>query len=318
MSNNHGTSDLLITVIIAAYNSAAFIEPALRSALGQRGVNVEVIVVDDGSTDETANLVRGIAQSEPRLRLLQSAKSRGPSAARNFAINKARGEWIAILDSDDEMKTDRIARLVSLGKKLDCDLIADNLELVDFESRQSLGRAFDPSWMSNLAPINLNYMLLRDWPGKHSGRGIGFLKPIIKAEFLNRHYLRYDEDIIAGEDLLLYARALNAGARFFVRPEADYLYSVRPGSISSQWRATRDLAEVNSRISKLETAPQSGVNFAERGQAFWYQQFSGTVKQGKIAGTVSALRHLSPWYVGRQLIRATTRRLSTLKNHQEG
>ena len=318
MINNQGTSDSLVSVIIAAHNSAAFIEPALRSALGQRGVDVEVIVVDDGSADETANLVRGIARSEPRLRLLQSAQSRGPSAARNIALNKARGEWIAILDSDDEMKPDRIARLVSLGKRLNCDFIADNLELVDFESRQSLGKALDPSWMSNSVPLNLNYMLLRDWPGKHLGRGIGFLKPIIKAEFINRHYLRYDEDITAGEDLLFYARAVDAGARFFVRPEADYLYSVRPGSISSQWRATRDLAEVNSRIAKLETAQQSGVDFTERGQAFWYQQFSGTVKQRNIVGAVSALRHLSPWYIGRQLVRATTRRLGLRRHYQEG
>ena len=309
MERNEGPSNCRVSVIVAAHNSAAFIEPALRSALGQRGVDVEVIVVDDGSTDKTAHLVQKFAQSEPRLQLLQTVNSRGPSAARNLALDVARGEWIVVLDSDDEMKLDRVSSLIFYGKQVNGDLIADNLELVDFESGIWIGKALDPSWMNNPAPLSLNFMLLRDWPGKHLGRGIGFLKPIVRTEFIRRHHLRYDEDIKAGEDLLFYARAINAGARFFLRPEADYLYSVRPGSVSSQWRATRDLAEVNRRISKLETAPQSGVDFKERGQAFWYQQFSGTLKQRNIAGTLSAISHLSPWYLSRQLMRATARRL---------
>src|SRR5947209_8661253 len=87
-----------LSVVIPAYNSARTIRAAVASTLNQTRPVLEVIVVDDGSTDATAEVVTGIA--DPRVRLV-SRPNGGPSAARNAGIAVARGEWVGFLDSDD-------------------------------------------------------------------------------------------------------------------------------------------------------------------------------------------------------------------------
>ncbi len=89
-----------VSVLTAAYNGEAFIEEALASLSGQTFPDFESIVVDDGSTDETAALVARHAASDPRIRLIRQANG-GTQAARNTALAAARGEWIGLLDQDD-------------------------------------------------------------------------------------------------------------------------------------------------------------------------------------------------------------------------
>lgn len=90
----------LVSVIIPAYNSGKFIEAALNSVLAQTYQNIEIIVVDDGSQDNTAEIVRRIALEDKRIILL-CQENQGVAAARNLAIQHSRGEFIAPLDSDD-------------------------------------------------------------------------------------------------------------------------------------------------------------------------------------------------------------------------
>jgi glycosyltransferase involved in cell wall biosynthesis len=88
-----------VSVVIPTRNRLPLLETALRGALRQQDVDLEVVVVDDGSTDETASCLA--ARRDPRLRLLRHASARGVAAARNTGIAHARGEWIAFLDDDD-------------------------------------------------------------------------------------------------------------------------------------------------------------------------------------------------------------------------
>ncbi len=90
----------LVSVIIPAYNAEAFILHTLNSVISQTYKNIEVIVVDDGSHDKTAQIVESIMQRDDRVTLLQQPNS-GVSAARNKAIEKSRGEYIAPIDADD-------------------------------------------------------------------------------------------------------------------------------------------------------------------------------------------------------------------------
>lgn len=96
----------LVTVVIPAYNSARFIRDALESALAQTYGDLEVVVVDDGSTDETASVVR--AFSDGRVNLL-CTPNRGVGAARNRGWREGCGEFVAFLDADDRWDTDKLA-----------------------------------------------------------------------------------------------------------------------------------------------------------------------------------------------------------------
>ena len=109
----------LISVIIPAYNAEKFIERTLQSVLAQTYRNIEVIVVNDGSVDQTAATVRSIIQQDQRVILLQQPNS-GVAAARNLAIENSTGELIAPIDADDIWYPE------NLEKQVQCLLEADS------------------------------------------------------------------------------------------------------------------------------------------------------------------------------------------------
>ncbi len=90
----------LISVIIPAFNAEIFLAKTLESVLSQTYQNIEILVVDDGSTDTTAEIIKSFAQKDSRISLLQQSNA-GVAAARNLAIEKSRGEYIAPIDADD-------------------------------------------------------------------------------------------------------------------------------------------------------------------------------------------------------------------------
>ncbi|WP_341528426.1 glycosyltransferase family 2 protein [Nostoc sp. UHCC 0302] len=108
----------LISVIVPAYNAEKFIEKTLNSILSQTYKNIEVIVVDDGSQDRTYTVVKSFAQQDSRVILLKQTNA-GVAAARNLAIEKSRGEYIAPIDADDIWYPRKIE------KQVQCILEAD-------------------------------------------------------------------------------------------------------------------------------------------------------------------------------------------------
>jgi len=97
-----------VSVIIPAFNRRREIARAIKSALGQSRTPDEIIIVDDASTDGTADAVAALGES--RIRVLRQERNQGAAAARNAGIEAARGDWIAFLDSDDEWETRKLER----------------------------------------------------------------------------------------------------------------------------------------------------------------------------------------------------------------
>jgi len=120
-----------VSVVVAAWKAAAFVERAARSALTSTGVAVEVVVVDDASPDETWDVLQRLAATDSRIVIDRLTTNGGPSAARNRAITLAKGRYVAVLDADDTMLPDRLALLVGLADKQNADLIVDNMTEVD-------------------------------------------------------------------------------------------------------------------------------------------------------------------------------------------
>ena len=106
-------SDPLLSVIVPAWQSAATIERAIASALDGAPVAIECVVVDDGSTDGTGDVVAGLAAADPRIRLVASPVNVGVSAARNLALAEVRGRWLLFLDADDRLAPGAIAALLA-------------------------------------------------------------------------------------------------------------------------------------------------------------------------------------------------------------
>ncbi|MBK9176743.1 MAG: glycosyltransferase family 2 protein [Flavobacteriales bacterium] len=104
--NEHATSSPVVSVIITLYNKAEFVEEALKSVLGSTFTDFEVLVIDDGSTDDGPERLAGLGDS--RVRLFRSASNTGRAAAANRGFAAARGEYMAILDADDLMEPERL------------------------------------------------------------------------------------------------------------------------------------------------------------------------------------------------------------------
>ena len=105
----------LISIVIPAFNAAGVIAETLASARLQTFKDFEAIIVDDGSTDDTAAVARRFCEADPRFFLIQQA-NQGVSAARNAAIRQSRGEWIAFLDADDVWLPEKLARQMELSR----------------------------------------------------------------------------------------------------------------------------------------------------------------------------------------------------------
>jgi succinoglycan biosynthesis protein ExoU len=246
-----------VDVLIAAWDRSETIQRAVMSALAQPDVST-VIVVDDGSRDDTASRARECAVDSSRLVVERLPANRGPSAARNLALEISTASWVTMLDGDDYLLPGRIAAL--LAKAEAWDFVADDLlqarDGADEPMRPALfERHFDP-W-----PLSFEQFVRGNVTRRPLRRELGFLKPLIRRSFLDRHRLRYDERLRLGEDYALYARALAAGARFLLVPAEGYVSVMRNDSISS-CHSREDLERL--RDSDTDLIAQNSLTAGER------------------------------------------------------
>jgi glycosyltransferase involved in cell wall biosynthesis len=223
------TAGTRVSIVIPAYNAQHYIAGAVASARAQTLRDIEIIVVDDGSRDGTATAALDAAGNDPRVRVICYEMNRGAAHARNVALAVASGTWIAPLDADDAFSADRLARLVPLAEAAGADLFADNIEL-DVPGIPAL-TAFRHGEQHPRHPLSPLRFLALDSPGSED-LPAGFMHPLMRRTFLERHGLTYPEDIHAGEDFHLYVRALLRGARLFCIRDAYYRARVRADSLS--------------------------------------------------------------------------------------
>ena len=106
-----------VSVIIPAYNAERFVRNAVASVANQSERDIEIIVIDDCSSDGTADICRAMAESDGRIRFMQNERNSGVSATRNSGVAAATGEYVAFLDSDDMWKPDKLALQLALANK---------------------------------------------------------------------------------------------------------------------------------------------------------------------------------------------------------
>ena len=97
-----------VSVIIPVYNTELFVEEAIKSVLNQTLTDIEVIVVNDGSTDNSLKVIERLANTDSRIKKI-TQENQGQSVARNLGLNIAKGEYIYFMDSDDILKKDTLA-----------------------------------------------------------------------------------------------------------------------------------------------------------------------------------------------------------------
>lgn len=282
-----------VSVVITAYNAAATIGDAVCSAL-REPETAEVIVVNDASRDATAAVAETAGRGDGRLKVIRCAVNGGPAAARNRALEAATGAFVAVLDADDFLLPGRFARLLAVP---DWDMVADNILFV---AEDALPAALPP--LPPVTPALVDIDLTGFVRANHSAPGTnrqewGFLKPVMRRDFLETHRLRYDEALRLGEDYDLCVRMLHKGARFRVSTQVGYAARWRAGSLSSRHR-TVDLKALHAAArAHLALPGLSGedctvlnAHVAELRQRFLLRDFlDHRAKVGRVRAVLSAL-----------------------------
>lgn len=220
----------LVSVVMANHRGADHLAAAMRSVLAQSHPRLELLVCDDASDDDSVTIARGLTAGDPRVEVLKAGVNGGPARARNAGLARARGEWIAIVDSDDLLHPERIARLLAAAVRHRADMVAD--DLVPFgPGRVGPARTMFSDRFAGPSVVRIDpQTLLGGGPAGRDGAALGYLKPLVVRRVLRD--MRYDETLRNGEDFDLYLRLVLRGARFVLTPAPTYLYRRHAGSIS--------------------------------------------------------------------------------------
>lgn len=311
------SADPRVSVVIAAFDAEASIERAIRSVLASAAVEVEVLVVDDGSRDRTVQRVRALAEDDRRVRLVEARSNGGPARARNLGIDQARGEWLAILDADDAFRPGRLGSLLRIARASGASMVADNLRLVDPSGRvlataMAAGDRALWSWIAADTFVRRNMF---------NGRGFrfGYLKPIIRRQMLVDHGIRYAEDLLVAEDYHLYLDCFLAGGTMALTPAPLYDYTQSPGSTSRAlgYADVERLLAANTRVTGRATGALRAAlreRDADIRTTLVHMRFLELMKAGRALAALGTLaRRPAAWPValrgGRESIVKRCRRL---------
>jgi glycosyltransferase involved in cell wall biosynthesis len=305
--------ECLVSILLPAYNSGHLIGNAIKSVLNQTQRRFELIVINDCSIDDTAEVVARFACSDSRIKLLHMKRNSGPAAARNVGFDAARGRWIALLDSDDAYVPERLTRLLELADANAADMVSDNLLMLPAGGTPYLLIPRDlVDCPQHLTAAEFIYRNIGD--PNNPRLSYGFMQPMIRRDFLLDHDLRYDERNRFGEDFMLYIACLRAGARWWITPEVLYHYATRPGSLT-EVQTSGDLW----RIAQLEEAflrdpavlqdpalcDALRQHKAKIDRSYYYRAFTDAIKTGRFgeAGRLLIQSPSSSGYIALETVR---------------
>lgn len=292
-----------VSVIIPAYNSEEYIAQALRSVLNQSYRNLEVILIDDASTDMTVTIARSF--HDPRLKIISNQQNRGVSYSRNRGIEVAQGKWIALLDSDDWYAPQRLKSLLKVARAKNADLVADDLFLINDRQQQHWSTLLSEGTESDLPLVTaidaVNFVKSDRLSAIDAKRtwSLGYTKPLIRKRFLLENSITYDEKVKVAEDFILYLECLRQGAKLYLLNQPYYYYRTRVSSLSTR-KPTKYLLEscqitqsfINKEVCSqteshlLEALLENLIVFQKRLE---FYQLLEKIKKGKIWKAIHCL-----------------------------
>lgn len=204
--------DTLVSVIIPSYNVAAYIETCIRSIMQQSHKNLQIIPVNDGSTDETLSILESLAMLDNRIELINKPNE-GVSAARNSGLAVAKGEYVVFIDGDDFVSTDFISYMISLAK-------IENAEFVLSRNcfTKSSEAQIEHDTVVTLSPSEATALLLSP------NVIVGCWNKMFRREFLYANNLFFSTELFYGEGLNFITKSSQLSRHVTVGSRKVYYY----------------------------------------------------------------------------------------------
>ena len=213
-----------VSVIIPAYNAEKYIEECIVSIINQTYKNIEIIVVNDGSEDNTMNIVNALKEKDNRI-IIINQKNGGVSIARNNGFNNSTGEYIIFVDADDSLENTMIQTLVFNIEKYNADIA-----ICGFKKIYSSGKQENPKILKVEKVFNKIDALRAFFEGKYFG--ISLWDKLIKRDLAEK--ISFEENRKINEDKYYLFNAILNSKKIFLYNEGLYNYIQRDFSVSKK------------------------------------------------------------------------------------
>lgn len=298
-----------------AYNVEPYIAQCIESVLNQTIDDWEMVIINDASTDGTVAVIERYL-SDSRIRLIHNPQNVGLSSTRNRGFEEARGQWLALLDTDDWMAPQRLERLVDFAQANALEMATDlKVSITDDGTVHGVG------WSTfGKPPSAPRIYTLDEVICEHPS-----CKPLIRRQFMMEHAVRSVPGFRSVEDYTLYIELMLKGARFGVLPEGMYYYRLRGDSLTGTYRGEQWVYWLEQSYLYLANLPEAQAqpavrrllkaSFRRRRAYAYYPPFANAVKQLRWGEALRWARKDPQvvWILIKWLLPAVQRRLSGSK-----
>lgn len=214
-----------VSVVLPCFNAERFVGQSLTSLLGQTFADLEILAIDDGSTDATRSILDSYQARDPRVQVLHNESNQGLIVTLNRGVGEARGELIARMDADDVAAPHRIERQVqSLRRRPDVDMLGSAITLTG--NRRWSRRRYPPVRCSE--PGGARFMVVLGTPVAH-------MTLMGRAPVMHAHPYGNGPESVHTEDYELFSRMMAAGVQFANLRERLVTVRVHPGGVSRSY-----------------------------------------------------------------------------------
>lgn len=221
-----------VSVILPVYNGEKYLPAALDSLVNQSYTNLEIIAVDDGSTDSSGDIIRRYAQADPRVVLL-SQDNQGVSAARNLGLDRAKGDYLAFLDADDFIEADTYGIMVAAAAANDAEMVICGFNHYYDGKVVAAPSSIKAGLYSGSELAGLQRELV--FPTKEHYFHAYLYNRLLRRDLVESIHLRFDRDIKRSEDYLFLVTLTQAVKRLYVLAERMVYYRKHAASITHNY-----------------------------------------------------------------------------------
>ena len=235
-----------ISVIVPAYNVEKYIEESLNSIINQTLKDIEIIIINDGSTDKSTEIINEISRNDSRV-IVINQKNSGVSKARNIGMMLAKGDYISFIDSDDYIETDMLEKMYRAAEKYDCDIVQCNYAIDNNGERREVVQNIKPNKL-----LKENEIIEYIKTGLIDGSLATYVwNKIFKRQFLRDNDLMFKEDLNMFEDWYFIMDIITYTKKMIFLPENLYNYRIAPNSLSRKYIYNHEDLILNLQSAKL-------------------------------------------------------------------
>ncbi len=233
----------LVSVIIPVYNSEKFIKETLNSVLNQTYKNIEIIIINDCSIDNSENIIKSYCSKYKNIIYYKKQKNEGVAVARNLALDIAKGRYVAFLDSDDLWEKEKVEKQITLIKEKEASISYTAIEMINeyqdkIKSKREVREIIDYNFLLHNTMIATSSVII---DRKKTGN---FKMPLRRL----------------GQDYATWLMLLRNGSKAYGINEALVKYRIRDNSLSSnKLKSIKQVFEIQTKEEKINTI-KAGYN----------------------------------------------------------